>query len=49
MSLQFCWVDSKAYARKTYFRHALSAFAKSIPGVRDIVALMPRKFRKGGE
>jgi hypothetical protein len=48
MSLQFCWVDSKAYARKTYARHALSAFAKSIPGLRDLVAMMPRKFRRGG-
>ena len=48
MSLQFCWVDSKAYARKTYFRHALSAFAKSIPGVRQLVGLAPRKFRLGG-
>ncbi len=48
-SLQFCWVDSKAYARKTYVRHALSAFAKSIPGLRSLVALAPRKFRKGGE
>ncbi|MBM3556816.1 MAG: 2OG-Fe(II) oxygenase [Alphaproteobacteria bacterium] len=49
MSLQFCWVDSKSYARKTYLRHAVSAFAKSVPGLRQIVALLPRKFRKGGE
>lgn len=49
MSLQFCWVDSKAYARKTYFRHAISAFAKSIPGLRELVFRAPRKFRKGGE
>jgi len=49
MSLQFCWVDSKAYARKTYFRHAISAFAKSIPGVRQLVGMAPRKFRRGGE
>ena len=48
MSLQFCWVDSKAYARKTYLRHALSAFAKSLPGLRTLVALAPRKFRRGG-
>ena len=34
MSLQFCWVDSKSYARKTYLRHCLSAFAKSVPGLR---------------
>lgn len=49
MSLQFCWVDSKAYARKTYFRHSLSAFAKSVPGLRTLVGMAPRKFRKGGE
>jgi SM-20-related protein len=48
MSLQFCWVDSKSYARKTYARHALSAFAKSLPGVRQLVGMMPRKFSKGG-
>ena len=48
MSLQFCWVDSKFYARKTYIRHSLSAFAKSIPGLRDVVVRLPRKFRKGG-
>ena len=49
MSLQFCWVDSKAYARKTYLRHRLSALAKSIPGLRQLVAMAPRKFRRGGE
>jgi 2OG-Fe(II) oxygenase superfamily len=49
MSLQFCWVDSKSYARETYFRHRLSAFAKSVPGLRELVGMMPRKFRRGGE
>ena len=49
MSLQFCWVDSKAYARKTYLRHRISAFAKSVPGLRQLVAMAPRKFRRGGE
>ena len=48
MSLQFCWVDSHAYARQTYMRHRLSALAKSIPGVRQMVGVMPRKFSKGG-
>jgi SM-20-related protein len=43
MSLQFCWVDSAAYARKTYLRHRLSAFAKSIPGLRQLVFRLPRK------
>ncbi len=49
MSLQFCWVDSAGYARQTYRRHRLSAFAKSMPGLRDVVGMMPRKFRRGGE
>ncbi len=49
MSLQFCWVDSRVYAWKTYARHALSAFAKAVPGLRQLVGVMPRKFRKGGE
>ncbi len=49
MSLQFCWVDSKAYAQETYLRHRLSAFAKSVPGLREVVGMMPRKLRRGGE
>ena len=49
MSLQFCWVDTKAYATQTYLRHRLSAFAKSVPGLREVVGMMPRKFRRGGE
>jgi hypothetical protein len=49
MSLQFCWVDSKSYARETYLRHRLSAFAKSVPGLREVVGMMPRKLRRGGE
>jgi hypothetical protein len=49
MSLQFCWVDTKAYARKTYLRHSLSAFGKSIPGLRNLIGMMPRKLRRGGE
>jgi len=48
MSLQFCWVDSRAYVAATYVRHAVSAFAKSIPGVREFVGMLPRKFRRGG-
>jgi hypothetical protein len=45
MSLQFCWVDSKAYATKTYLRHSVSAFFKSIPGFRQVVFRLPRKFK----
>ena len=48
MSLQFCWVDSKAYAAKTYLRHRVSALAKSLPGLREVVGMMPRKLRRGG-
>jgi SM-20-related protein len=48
MSLQFCWVDSLAYARQTYARHRLSAFVKSVPGLRDVVGMLPRKFSQGG-
>jgi hypothetical protein len=43
MSLQFCWVDSKAYVLETYLRHAVSSFLKSIPGVRELVVRLPRK------
>jgi len=49
MSLQFCLVDSKSYAQQTYLRHRLSAFAKSVPGLREVVGMMPRKLRRGGE
>ncbi len=49
MSLHFCWVDSKSYAQQTHLRHRLSAFAKSVPGLREVVGMMPRKLRRGGE
>lgn len=42
-SLQFCWVDSRAYVAETYVRHAFSAFLKSIPLVREIVVRTPRR------
>lgn len=42
MSLQFCWVDSEAYARDTYRRHWLSAVAKSNPLVRKVLQFAPR-------
>lgn len=48
MSLQFCWVDSRSYARKTYLRHTLSAAAKSVPGLRQLVGMLPRKLSSGG-
>lgn len=42
MSLQFCWVDSEAYARSTYRRHRLSAFAKANPVMRKLLQYAPR-------
>ena len=42
MSLQFCWVDSEDYARSTYRRHRLSAFAKSNPIMRKLLQYAPR-------
>ena len=42
MSLQLCYVDSKWYASKENIRHRLSAFAKSIPGVRQVIDWAPR-------
>jgi SM-20-related protein len=44
-SLQLCWVDSEWYVRKEYWRHSVSAFAKSIPPLRKIIELAPRKLR----
>jgi hypothetical protein len=46
MSLQFCWVDSKAYARETYARHALSAWAKATPGFNKLLEYIPRDWKK---
>jgi hypothetical protein len=34
MSLQLCYVDSPAYARKEYWRHSLSAYARPAPSAR---------------
>ena len=42
MSLQFCWVDSKWYAWKEYWRHSISGFAKSIPMMRKLIEWAPR-------
>jgi len=46
MSLQFCWVDSKTYARKTYVRHFLSAIGKSIPVFSKVLEYIPRNWKK---
>jgi hypothetical protein len=46
MSLQFCWVDSKSYARQTYVRHYVSAIAKATPGFNKLLEYVPRNWRK---
>jgi len=48
MSVQLCYVDSESYVRRENFRHGLSAFAKSIPGIRQIIDLAPRSFGNKG-
>lgn len=42
MSLQLCFVDSEAYVRSEYWRHGMSAFAKSVPGLRKVLDWAPR-------
>ena len=42
MSLQLCFVDSEAYVRSEYRRHAVSAFAKSVPLLRKAIDWAPR-------
>ena len=48
MSVQLCYVDSAWYARREDARHKLSAFAKSLPGVRQIIHWAPRSFGNKG-
>ena len=42
MSLQLCYVDSESYVRREYFRHSVSAFAKSVPLLRKLIEWAPR-------
>ena len=42
MSLQLCFVDSEQYVRREYWRHSVSAFAKSIPFIRKVIEWAPR-------
>lgn len=42
MSVQFCFVDSQWYAQRENVRHAVSAFAKSLPGFKQIIDWAPR-------
>jgi SM-20-related protein len=43
MSLQLCYVDSELYARKEYWRHSISAYAKSVPLLRKMIDWAPRR------
>ncbi|HUC63029.1 MAG TPA: 2OG-Fe(II) oxygenase [Alphaproteobacteria bacterium] len=43
MSLQLCYVDSDWYVQREYWRHSLSAFAKSVPMMRKIIDWAPRR------
>jgi hypothetical protein len=43
MSLQLCYVDSNWYARKEYWRHSISAYAKSVPLLRKAIDWAPRR------
>jgi hypothetical protein len=49
MSLQLCWVDSEWYVRQEYWRHGVSAFAKSNPVLRKIIEWAPRKLPWSGD
>ena len=42
MSLQLCFVDSEWYVRREYWRHSVSAFAKSIPVLRKVIEWTPK-------
>jgi len=42
MSLQLCYVDSPWYVRSEYWRHSVSAFAKSVPVLRKLIEYAPR-------
>lgn len=44
MSVQLCYVDSEWYVRRENIRHNLSAFAKAVPGMRQIIDWAPRSF-----
>ena len=48
MSVQLCYVDSEWYARRENIRHGVSALAKSIPGMKQVIDWMPRSFGNKG-
>jgi hypothetical protein len=43
MSLQLCYVDSEWYVRREYWRHSISAYAKSVPFLRKAIDWAPRR------
>ncbi len=43
MSLQLCYVDSEWYVRREYWRHSISAYAKSVPMLRKALDWAPRR------
>ncbi|MEI8397058.1 MAG: 2OG-Fe(II) oxygenase [Rhodospirillaceae bacterium] len=47
LSLQLSYVDSEWYVRREYIRHRISAFAKSVPVLRNILERAPRDWRPG--
>jgi len=48
MSLQLCYVDSELYVRKEYWRHSISAYAKSVPLLRKLIDYAPRRLSGAG-
>ena len=44
LSVQLSYVDSQWYVAREKFRHGVSAYAKSIPGLRQAIFLAPRSF-----
>ena len=43
MSLQLCYVDTEWYVRREYWRHSISAYAKSVPMLRKAIDWAPRR------
>ncbi|HXQ68179.1 MAG TPA: 2OG-Fe(II) oxygenase [Alphaproteobacteria bacterium] len=43
MSLQLCYVDSDWYVQREYWRHSVSAYAKSVPLLHKIIDWAPRR------
>ncbi len=42
MSLQLCYMESDYYVRREYFRHGVSALAKSNPFLNKLIGIMPK-------